>query len=95
MTPRDPTISQLRRGVLQFRVLALLREGERYSFDLVRALADSLLAQGATALRELRQALRRRAVARSSALPSLVVRSGRPRPPDPAWVPSYPGITFC
>ena len=34
-------ISQLRRGVLEFCVLALLREGERYSFDLVRALGDA------------------------------------------------------
>ncbi|HTU27992.1 MAG TPA: PadR family transcriptional regulator [Solirubrobacteraceae bacterium] len=40
MAPRDSTISQLRRGVLEFCVLALLREGERYSFDLVRALGD-------------------------------------------------------
>ena len=40
MAPRDSTISQLRRGVLEFCVLALLREGERYSFDLVRALSD-------------------------------------------------------
>jgi PadR family transcriptional regulator PadR len=37
----DATISQLRRGVLEFCVLALLREGERYSFDLVRALGDA------------------------------------------------------
>ena len=42
MAPRGETlISQLRRGVLQFCVLALLREGERYSFDLVRALGDA------------------------------------------------------
>ncbi len=42
MVPRDEaTISQLRRGVLEFCVLALLRDGERYSFDLVRALADA------------------------------------------------------
>jgi PadR family transcriptional regulator PadR len=40
MAPRDSTISQLRRGVLEFCVLALLRDGERYSFDLVRALSD-------------------------------------------------------
>lgn len=36
----EKTISQLRRGVLEFCVLALLREGEQYSFDLVRALGD-------------------------------------------------------
>lgn len=42
MAPKgDATISQLRRGVLEFCVLALLREGERYSFDLVRALGDA------------------------------------------------------
>jgi PadR family transcriptional regulator, regulatory protein PadR len=42
MAPRgEATISQLRRGVLEFCVLALLREGERYSFDLVRALGDT------------------------------------------------------
>lgn len=41
MAPRgEGTISQLRRGVLEFCVLALLRDGERYSFDLVRALGD-------------------------------------------------------
>lgn len=34
-------LSQLRRGVLEFCVLALLRSGERYSFDLVRALGDT------------------------------------------------------
>jgi PadR family transcriptional regulator, regulatory protein PadR len=37
----ETTISQLRRGVLEFCVLALLRDGERYSFDLVRALGDA------------------------------------------------------
>ena len=37
----EGTISQLRRGVLEFCVLALLRDGERYSFELVRALGDA------------------------------------------------------
>jgi PadR family transcriptional regulator PadR len=42
MVPRgEATISQLRRGVLEFCVLALLRDEERYSFDLVRALGDA------------------------------------------------------
>ena len=42
MAPRgEATISQLRRGVLEFCVLALLRDGERYSFELVRALGDA------------------------------------------------------
>jgi PadR family transcriptional regulator, regulatory protein PadR len=39
--PGEKTISQLRRGVLEFCVLALLRDGERYSFELVRALGDA------------------------------------------------------
>jgi PadR family transcriptional regulator PadR len=38
---RDTAISQLRRGVLEFCVLALLRDGERYSFEIVRTLADA------------------------------------------------------
>lgn len=33
--------SQLRRGVIEFCVLALLRGGERYGFELVRALSDA------------------------------------------------------
>jgi PadR family transcriptional regulator PadR len=37
----DSAISQLRRGVLEFCVLALLRDGERYGFELTRALADA------------------------------------------------------
>jgi PadR family transcriptional regulator, regulatory protein PadR len=37
----DARIGQLRRGVLEFCVLALLREGELYAFDLVRALGDA------------------------------------------------------
>jgi len=42
---RETGISQLRRGVLEFCVLALLRDGERYSYELVRALgaADGLV----------------------------------------------------
>jgi len=38
---REAAISQLRRGVLEFCVLALLRDGERYSYELVRALGDA------------------------------------------------------
>lgn len=37
----DTAISQLRRGVLEFCVLALLREGERYGFEIVRTLAQA------------------------------------------------------
>lgn len=33
-------VSQLRRGALEYCVLALLRQGERYAFDLVRALSE-------------------------------------------------------
>lgn len=36
-----PGVSQLRRGVLQFCVLALLRDGEKYAFELVRELCDA------------------------------------------------------
>ncbi|MGD0273556.1 MAG: PadR family transcriptional regulator [Gaiellaceae bacterium] len=34
------TLSQLRRGVIEYCVLALLRDGERYGFDLVRTLSE-------------------------------------------------------
>ena len=37
----EPGLSQLRRGVLEYCVLALLRDGERYAFELVRDLADT------------------------------------------------------
>src|SRR5215207_8609344 len=36
-----PVLTQLRRGVLEYCVLALLRDGERYAFELVRDLSDS------------------------------------------------------
>lgn len=36
---RDAAISQLRRGVIEFCVLALLAEEERYGFELVQQLA--------------------------------------------------------
>jgi PadR family transcriptional regulator PadR len=38
---RDSAISQLRRGVLEYCVLALLRDTERYGFELVRALTEA------------------------------------------------------
>ena len=38
---RETAVPQLRRGVLEFCVLALLRDDERYGFDLVRSLSDS------------------------------------------------------
>jgi PadR family transcriptional regulator PadR len=43
-------VSQLRRGTLEYCVLALLRDGERYGFELVRTLseADGLLVSEGT-----------------------------------------------
>ena len=38
-TQAEP-LSQLRRGVVEYCVLALLRDEERYGFDLVRTLTD-------------------------------------------------------
>lgn len=38
---RDGAISQLRRGVLEFCVLALLQDSERYGFEIVRTLGDA------------------------------------------------------
>src|SRR5271167_1858036 len=38
-TKRDAAISQLRRGVIEFCVLALLADEERYGFELVQKLA--------------------------------------------------------
>jgi PadR family transcriptional regulator PadR len=37
---QDALLAQMRRGVLQYCVLALLAEEERYGFELVRALGD-------------------------------------------------------
>lgn len=37
---REAAVSQLRRGVLEFCVLALLADGERYSFEIVTALGE-------------------------------------------------------
>ena len=37
---RDAAISQLRRGVIEFCVLSLLAEGERYGVELVQRLAQ-------------------------------------------------------
>jgi PadR family transcriptional regulator PadR len=43
-------VSQLRRGTLEYCVLALLRDGQRYGFELVRTLseADGLLVSEGT-----------------------------------------------
>jgi PadR family transcriptional regulator PadR len=42
MEPGDArkVLSQLRRGTVEYCVLALLRDGERYGFELVRELSD-------------------------------------------------------
>jgi len=37
---RDAAISQLRRGVLEYCVLALLADDERYSYEIVTALGE-------------------------------------------------------
>jgi PadR family transcriptional regulator, regulatory protein PadR len=37
---QDRLLSQMRRGTLEYCVLALLRDEERYAFDLVRTLAE-------------------------------------------------------
>lgn len=38
---REATFSQIRRGVLEYCVLALLLDTERYSFEIVRALGEA------------------------------------------------------
>jgi PadR family transcriptional regulator, regulatory protein PadR len=38
---QDALIAQMRKGTLQYCVLALLADEERYGFDLVRALAET------------------------------------------------------
>ena len=40
MTAAAPDLTQLRRGALQYCVLALLEPGERYGYDLVTELAE-------------------------------------------------------
>ena len=50
MERHEPMLSQLRRGVLEYCVLAALREGERYGYELVAQLgaADGLLTSEGT-----------------------------------------------
>jgi PadR family transcriptional regulator PadR len=38
--PQDELLAQLRRGVLEYCVLALLRHDQRYGFEIVHTLAD-------------------------------------------------------
>jgi PadR family transcriptional regulator len=40
VVPQDALLSQMRRGTLQYCVLALLAKEERYGFDLVKGLAE-------------------------------------------------------
>jgi PadR family transcriptional regulator, regulatory protein PadR len=73
----DIATSQLRRGVLEFCVLALLRDGERYGFELVRTLgqADGLVTSEGT-LYPLLTRLRREGLVETNWRES---RSGPPR----------------
>jgi PadR family transcriptional regulator, regulatory protein PadR len=41
VVPQDALLAQMRRGTLQYCVLSLLADEERYGFDLVRGLADT------------------------------------------------------
>ena len=41
MEADDTALPQLRRGVLEFCVMALLGDGERYAFELVRTLSEA------------------------------------------------------
>lgn len=63
----EATVSQLRRGVLEFCVLALLRESERYSYEIVHALGsvDGLVTSEGT-LYPLLSRLRKEGVVASS-----------------------------
>jgi PadR family transcriptional regulator, regulatory protein PadR len=40
VTQQDALLAQMRRGTLQYCVLSLLADEERYGFDLVRSLAE-------------------------------------------------------
>jgi PadR family transcriptional regulator PadR len=48
MEPADQLLAHLRRGTLEFCVLAVLRRGERYALDLVAALGETLLTSEGT-----------------------------------------------
>jgi PadR family transcriptional regulator len=45
VAPRN-ALTQLRRGTLEYCVLALMRTGERYGFDLIRELGDLVTSEG-------------------------------------------------
>lgn len=60
MEPGDQLLAHLRRGTLEFCVLAVLRSGERYALDLVTALgADGTLVTSEGTLYPLLARLRR------------------------------------
>lgn len=73
----EAAVSQLRRGVLEFCVLALLRDDERYSYEIVHELgtADGLVTSEGT-LYPLLSRLRREGVVETSWRES---QSGPPR----------------
>ena len=48
MEPADQLLAHLRRGTLEFCVLAVLRRGERYAVDLVADLGATLLTSEGT-----------------------------------------------
>jgi PadR family transcriptional regulator PadR len=43
---KDSVFSQLRRGVLEYCVMAALRDGERYGYELVSSLGEVLSSEG-------------------------------------------------
>ncbi len=74
---RDTTISQLRRGAIEYCVLALLADGERYGFELVQTLAaDGVLVTTEGTLYPLLGRLRREGAVATTWRESL---SGPPR----------------
>lgn len=48
MEPADQLLAHLRRGTVEFCVLAVLRRGERYAVDLVADLGETLLTSEGT-----------------------------------------------
>lgn len=64
-SPRD-TLSQLRRGVIEHCVLALLRQGESYAFDIARVLAARGLVTSEGTIYPLLARLRRDALVETS-----------------------------
>lgn len=60
MVPVEAQIlTNLRRGVLEYCILALIRDGERYGLDIARELADGILLTGEGTLYPLLSRLRK------------------------------------